>query len=37
LIHFAFNGSGAIAIDRALALAVEPTVDGSATNRAKAS
>lgn len=37
LIHFVFNGSGAVAIDRALALTVEPTVDRSAKNRVKAS
>lgn len=36
LIHFVFNGSGGVAIDRALAFAVEPAVDGSAENRAKA-
>lgn len=36
LIHFVFNGSGAVAIDRAFALAVEPT-DRSSRKRARAS
>lgn len=36
LIHFVFNGSGAVAIDRAFALAVEPT-DRRSRKRARAS